>query len=95
MFVESPLGRTLSLVYCPHTTTSVYILYTSAISLGEETPAAKKQAKTSKDGAQPQQSTPQSKSSAPSGREQPNKILFLTNLPEETNSDMLTMLFQQ
>ena len=31
----------------------------------------------------------------PTGREPPNKILFLTNLPEETNDMMLTMLFQQ
>ncbi len=55
-------------------------------------PATKKQAK---DGAAPQQPAPQSKSTTHSGREQPNKILFLTNLPEEINSDMLTMLFQQ
>ena len=32
---------------------------------------------------------------APTGREPPNKILFLTNLPEETNDQMLIMLFQQ
>ena len=31
----------------------------------------------------------------PSGRESPNKILFLTNLPPETNEMMLTMLFNQ
>jgi len=31
----------------------------------------------------------------PSGKEAPNKILFLTGLPEETNKMMLSMLFQQ
>ena len=34
-------------------------------------------------------------SGQPSGREAPNKILFLTNLPAETNEMMLTMLFNQ
>ena len=30
-----------------------------------------------------------------SGKEGPNKILFVTNLPEETNEMMLRVLFQQ
>lgn len=34
-------------------------------------------------------------SGQPTGREAPNKILFLTNLPTETNEMMLTMLFNQ
>lgn len=34
-------------------------------------------------------------SGQPTGREAPNKILFLTNLPQETNEMMLTMLFNQ
>lgn len=29
------------------------------------------------------------------GKEGPNKILFITNLPEETNEMMLRVLFQQ
>ena len=33
--------------------------------------------------------------SQPSGKEGPNKILFVTNLPEETNEMMLRVLFQQ
>ncbi|XP_064383956.1 U1 small nuclear ribonucleoprotein A-like [Halichondria panicea] len=57
-------------------------------------PTAKKPAKASKDGTTPQQPATH-KSSSSSGREQPNKILFLTSLPEETNEQMLTMLFQQ
>ena len=32
---------------------------------------------------------------ATTGKEPPNKILFVTNLPEETNEMMLTVLFQQ
>lgn len=31
----------------------------------------------------------------PVGAEPPNKILFVQNLPEATNSQMLSMLFQQ
>ena len=31
----------------------------------------------------------------PVGAEPPNKILFVENLPEATNSQMLSMLFQQ
>lgn len=66
------------------------------LSTGGQTPAAKKQAKSSKDGGAPQQpAAPQSKNPTPTGREQPNKILFLTNLPEETNDQMLMVLFQQ
>ena len=34
-------------------------------------------------------------SGQPTGKEAPNKILFLTNLPTETNEMMLTMLFNQ
>lgn len=34
-------------------------------------------------------------SGQPTGKEAPNKILFLTNLPAETNEMMLTMLFNQ
>lgn len=33
--------------------------------------------------------------SSHSGKEGPNKILFVTNLPEETNEMMLRVLFQQ
>ena len=33
--------------------------------------------------------------SQPTGKEGPNKILFVTNLPEETNEMMLRVLFQQ
>ena len=63
-------------------------------STGTKAPAAKKPAKSGKDGATPQQPAPH-RNPAPTGREQPNKILFLTSLPEETNDQMLTMLFQQ
>ncbi len=31
----------------------------------------------------------------PTGKEAPNKILFLTNLPAETNEMMLTLLYNQ
>ncbi|KAL5480095.1 hypothetical protein EMCRGX_G023717 [Ephydatia muelleri] len=56
------------------------------------TTTTKKQAKQNASGDQ-QAKGP--KPGAPTGREPPNKILFLTNLPEETNDQMLIMLFQQ
>jgi RNA recognition motif-containing protein len=48
-------------------------------------------AATNASGHAPMQTAP----SQPSGKEGPNKILFVTNLPEETNEMMLRVLFQQ
>lgn len=47
--------------------------------------------------AAPQQAPPHAApgGGGSSGKDLPNKILFLTNLPEETNEMMLSMLFQQ
>ncbi|XP_054708865.1 U1 small nuclear ribonucleoprotein A-like [Uloborus diversus] len=41
------------------------------------------------------QATPQALSASPTADQPPNNILFLTNLPKETNEMMLSMLFTQ
>lgn len=60
----------------------------------EEVPKGK-EGTTKKPASGKQSSEKPSRPSQSSGKEAPNKILFLTNLPEETNDMMLSMLFQQ
>lgn len=65
-----------------------------------ESPASKKDKKKSANGTEPALPTQTNGTPAPTsgssggGQDVPNKILFLVNLPEDTDQTMLQMLFQ-